>query len=329
VLKKGLRDSRIDARRSAVWLLSDMGKLEMLEEAMRDKEVEIRKTAATTFANKMYLPGLALVLQDEADEISSIARSVLYVKPEYAGPYLRAIFYLLRGLGDEQAKAFATAQLKRLSGLTTDEETKLYDWAQKTAGGIHPGALFEYFAGSENAGPVASKVLDKVDIGVVEMPQFSKAWYEFLDKPTVIPPGAKGPFRLLIRAKIYIPVDGNYRFYVKTHPQCRAKVYIETYQGREDEIVSPKNDSKFQYAKHGGAHRIDFSSPVALKQGLRELVIDYSGDNIEYVYKEWQKELENYAITRHVGIQLFWSSDTHLTELVSADHLFHMGEAEQ
>ena len=104
---------------------------------------------------------------------------------------------------------------------------------------------------------------------------------------------------------------------------------METNQDRKDEIISPKYDSKLQYAKHGGAHRIDFSTPVALKQGLRELLIDYSGDNIQHVFNEWQKELENYAVTRHVGIQLFWSSDTQPTEHVPADHLFHIEETNQ
>ena len=329
ILKQALHDSNVDARRGAVWLLSDMKELEILEGAMKDREVEMRKVAATTFASKMYLPGLALVLQDEADEVSSIAKSVLYVKPAFAGPYFRAIYYLAQGLGNRQTKAFAIDHLKRLSGLDTDEEAKLYDWAQKTMEGIRPGALFEYFAGSDSAKPVATKALDNVDIGVVEMPQFAKAWYEYLDKPTVIPPDAKGPFRLLVRAKLYIPADGNYRFYVKTHPQYRAKVYMETNQDRKDEIISPEYDSKLQYAKHGGAHRIDFSAPVALRRGLRELVIDYSGNNIEHVFDKWQKELENYAVTRHVGIQLFWSSDTHLTELVPSDHLFYMGEVKQ
>jgi hypothetical protein len=329
ILKKALHDSSIDARRSAVWLLSDMGELELLEGAMKDKEVEIRKAAANTFASKMYLPGLALAFQDAANGVSTISRSVLYAKPESAGTYLRAIYYLAQGLGNRQTKAFAIDHLKRLSGLDTDEEAKLYDWAQKTMEGICPGALFEYFAETDSAKPVATKVLDSIDVGVVEMPQFAKGWYEYLDKPTVIPPDAKGPFRLLVRAKLYIPADGNYRFYVKTPPQYRAKVYIEKDRAIKDEIVSPKYDSELQYAKHGGAHRIDFSATVLLQQGLKKLVIDYSGNNIQHEFNEWQKELEKYAVTRHVGIQLFWSSDTHLTELVSAEHLFHIEEKER
>jgi len=364
ILKKGLHDSNIDARRTAVLLLSDFGELEVLEQAMKDKEVEIRKAAATTFAKKMYLPGLALAFQDKADEVSTIARAVLHVKAESAGPYVRAVCCLAQGLENDLKSsdfsyAFAIAQLKRLSGLTVDEEggsrrlsgreeqptspgytrskqitegskgsvpphfPEWHNWVQKTTGGVRPGALFEYFEGSDKTRPITSKVLENVDIGIVEMPQFPKAWYEYLDKPTVIPPNANGPFRLLIKAKLYIPVDGNYRFYVKTHPLYRAKIYIETHQDRKKEIISPQNDKNLQYAKHGGEHRIDVSSPIALKKGLRELVIDYRGDNIRKIFNKWNKELEKYPVTRHVGIQLFWSSDHHPTELVPAANLFH------
>ena len=345
ILQKGLHNNNVDARRTAVCslrsvvykrrkpqkpLLSDLGELKMLEGAMKDRTVEIRKVAASTFAQEMYLPGLALALEDKADEVSTIAKAVLHVKAESAGPYVRAVCCLAQGLenapkSSDFGSAFAIAQLRRLSGLNLDEEGEWRAWVQQATRGVCPGALFEYFAGADKTNPIASKVLAKVDLGIVEMPQFPKAWYEYLDKPTVIPPDAKGPFRLRIKAKakLYIPVDGHYRFYVKTHPSYRTKVYIETYQDGTREIISPENDKEFQYAKHGGEHRLDFSRPIALKQGLRELVIDYRGDNIARAFNKWQKELENYPVTRHVGIQLFWSSDHHFTELVPAENLFH------
>jgi len=86
VLEKGLRDKNIDARHASVRILSDLGELAVLEEAMKsrfatksasavfsdslrssqDKEIEIRKAAARVFAEDVYSrPGSCSPRQSE------------------------------------------------------------------------------------------------------------------------------------------------------------------------------------------------------------------------------------------------------------------------
>ena len=326
VLEKGLRYENDDARRAAVRILSDMGELEALEWAMKDDEVEIRKAAATIFADKMYLPGLALALKDKAAEVASVARAVVQVKTGSVGPYLRAIHFLSNGLQDERTKAFSTEQLRRLSGLTLpDSEVEWRDWVLQATGGVYPGALVEYFNEPAQTTPVTTKVFETVDIGLRFQANFPKVWYDYWDKPEIFPADAKGPFRLRITANLYIPADGNYRFYVKTVIPNRAKVSIETPGGKEKEIISPRNDEMLQYVMQAGmpTHRIDFSEPIPLRKGLVKLAVIYTGDEVRNIRKGGYDHIVAISGIQKVGIQLFWSSDEHLTELVPAANLFH------
>lgn len=327
VLKKGLHDGDVDARRAAVRILSDMGELAAMEAAMKDEEVEIRKAAATTFADKMYLPGLILALKDKASEVSSVAEAVLHVKAESVGPYVRAVRCLADGLKDERTRAFAAEQLRRLSGLTLkDTEAEWRDWVQRATGGQRPGALFEYFKGAGRNKPITAEVLETVDIGMKLQANFPKVWYDYWDKPGIFPPDAEGPFLLRITARLYVPADGSYRLYAKTLVESRARVFI-----KKREIISPRNDAKLQYVMQAGmpTHRIDLSSPMALKQGLVELVILYSGKEVRNIREGRYDHIVAMSGVQRAGIQLFWSSDNHSTELVPADHLFHMGAAKR
>jgi hypothetical protein len=325
ILDRGLRDESVDARQVAVHLLLDMGALEALEQAMQDNDVEIRKAAAAAFADRMYLPGLALALEDKDSTVSAIAREVLEVKPESVGPYLRTIHFLAEGLRNGQTRTFAVEQLQRVSGLMLKEgEEALDEWVQQTMQGMRPGALVECFNETSQMQPVTAKVFQTVDIGMKFQANFPKVWYndEYWHKPEIFPEDAKGPFRLQITAKLYIPADGNYRFYVKTDAPNRAVVTIGTPEGQEREIISPQNDEKLQYVLQVGmqTHRIDFSEAMPLKKGLVKLGIIYSGKEARKIHDEHMVRISG---VQKAGIQLYWSSDHHLTEFIPAANLFH------
>jgi hypothetical protein len=330
VLKKGLRDENMDVRRASVRVLSDLDELVVLEDAMQDEEVEIRKAAAVTFADKMYLPGLALALQDEASEVTSVARAALQVGADATGAYLRAVHFLADGLQHESTSAFAAEQLRQLSGLELgDTQAEWQDWVQRTTGGNHPGAIFEYLKIPSQKKPSTKKVLDTIDVGMKLQINFPRVFYDYWDKPEVFPADATGPFLLRIKGRLYVPHDGNYRFYAKTVVESRATVSIRDADGSWEEIISPGNDSKLQYVMQPAmpTHRIDFSTPIALKKGLADLEIIYSGDEVRNV-RQGDDHIVRTSGVQMDGIKFFWSSGKHLTELVPADHLFHKGEAE-
>jgi hypothetical protein len=329
ILEKGLRDEDMDARRASVRILSDLGEFAALKAAMQDKEIEIRKAAAATFADKMYLPGLALALQDEASEVTSVAKAVLQVKADDVGPYLRAVHFLADGLQREPTSAFAADQLRQLSGLELgDTEAEWQDWVQRTTGGNHAGIVFEYLKIPSQKKPITTKVLDTIDVGMKLQINFPRVFYDYWDKPEVFPADATGPFLLRIKGRLYVPHDGNYRFYARTVVESRATVSIRDTDGSWEEIISPDNDSKLQYVMQPAmpTHRIDFSTPIALKKGLADLEIIYSGDEVRNV-RQGDDHIVRTSGVQMDGIKLFWSSDRHLTELVPADHLFHKGEA--
>ena len=110
---------------------------------------------------------------------------------------------------------------------------------------------------------------------------FPKVFYDYWDKPEIFPADARGPFRLRITAKLYIPADGEYCLYAKTEAPNRAKVFIET--------------------------------PA-------RLTILYDGSEVGKLHN---KHMVRISGLQKAGIQLFWSCDRHLTELVPAANLFH------
>jgi hypothetical protein len=325
VLKKALNDENVDARWAAVRILSDMGELAALQQAMQDAEAKIRKTAARAFADKMYLPGLALAVKDRDSEVSAVAQVVLKVKSESVGQYLRAVNFLADGLQNKQTRAFAAEQLRRISGLELkDSEPEWSHWVDETTRGIDRNALVEYFRGPTQTEPVAQKPFETVDIGMKFQANFPRVWYgnDYWDKPQIFPEDAEGPFRLQITTKLYVPADGNYRFYVKTDVPNRAIVTIGTPQGGKKEIISPGSDEKLQYVLQAGmgTHRIDFSESIPLRKGLVKLVVVYSGEEVRKIHNEHMVRISG---VQKAGIQLFWSSDRHLMELVPAENLFH------
>jgi len=223
---------------------------------------------------------------------------------------------LRKGLNDENADArFAAERILSDMG----EETEL---EREDLGGLQSGVLVEYSSAPDQTEPVTSEVFETVDFGMKFQANFPKVWYDYWDKPEIFPEDAKGPFRLKITAKIYIPADGDYRFYAKTDAPNRATVFIETPQGEQMEIISQRNDDELQYVAQVGmaTHRIDFSRHIPLKKGVVKLLIGYSGDEVRKIHNEHMVRISG---TQKAGIQLLWSSDKHLMELVPAANLSH------
>jgi len=209
-----------------------------------------------------------------------------------------------------------------------DLETKRQDRVQPTKGALRAGVLCEYFKAPSQDKPISAKVLDTVDIGMKLQINFPRVFYDYWDKPEVFPADATGPFYLKIRGRLLVPHDGNYRFYAKTVVESRATVLISDARGSRREIISPRNDDNLQYVMQPAmpTHRIDFSMPVALKEGLADLEIVYSGDEVRNI-RQGDDHIVRTSGMQKDGIKLFWSSDKHLTELVPAEHLFHSAEA--
>ena len=132
----------------------------------------------------------------------------------------------------------------------------------------------------------------------------------------MFPANAKGPFRLRMTAKLDVPADGDYRFYAKIDEANRVKVYLA-----RREIISPANRARHLSVAQPGmkTHRIDFSRPVSLKKGLTDLTVIYEGDEVRKIHNTHMVRISG---LHHAGIQLFWSSDCHLTERVPATALF-------
>jgi len=223
---------------------------------------------------------------------------------------------LRKGLNDENTDARLSAA-RILSDMGEGAKAE-----RENPEGLQPGVLIEYFNAPDQTEPVTSKVFETVDIGMKFQANFPKVWYDYWDKPEIFPEDAKGPFQLKITAKINIPADGSYRFYAKTDAPNRTTVSIETAQGQQMEIISPRNDDKLQYIAQVGmaTHRIDFSNHIPLKKGTVELLIDYSGDEVRKIHNEHMVRISG---IQKAGIQLLWSSDRHLMELVPARNLFH------
>ncbi len=70
-------------------------------------------------------------------------------------------------------------------------------------------------------------------------------------------------------------------------------------------------------------HRIDFSRPIPMKKGMTKLAVVYAGDEVRNIRKGGYDHIAAISGIQKVGIQLFWSSDRHLRELVPARNLFH------
>ena len=214
----------------------------------------------------------------------------------------------------EEIKAFATEKLRRLPD----------NQVQEVDDGSKAGSLVEYFRKSDPKMPVAAKVFDTVDIGLKFQANFPKLWYssDYWPKQEIFPEDAQGPFILKVTTKLYIPADGDYRFYVKGEVTNRVMLAINTLQDDEKEIISPDSDEELRYVIQAGmgTHRIDFSDLVPLKKGLVELAIVYNGEEVRKIHNE---HMANISGVQKAGIQLFWSSDRHLMELIPADNLFH------
>jgi len=344
VLKMGLQSKESDARFAAVHNLAELGEMEALLPAVKDTEPEIRRKIAEAFADNMYAPGLVALLNAQDEQIRKIAKSVLQPAPGEKGPFTRAICVLRDALDSElplrpasnhtglplqqphegastprdDTKTFAASQLVSLGAEPGKETpTELKAWAEQATGGLTPGIHAQYFK-EPGQPPVAEKVLGTINLGFRGNERFLALLRPHWDKEDIFPASVRGEFLLKFKGKIYLPRDGQYRFYVKTEGNNRATVRLLGPSGELDTIISPKNDRKFMYADQcdwsgGSISRIDFSAQLELKKGLMDFEIDYKGSQVRNKYGK-------------AGIRLYWSSDDHVMELVPASVLFHLSE---
>lgn len=149
-----------------------------------------------------------------------------------------------------------------------------------------------------------------------------KVWYKYWKKPEPFPEDASGPFHLRITSYLYIPEDGNYRFYAKTDAPNRAIAVIGPLDGKTNQIISPQNEDNLQYVMQTGmaTHRIDYSDHIPIKKGLIKLQINYSGDEAWKIHNE---NIVRISGVHRAGIQLFWSSDSRIMELIPSTNLFY------
>jgi len=341
VLKMGLQSKESDARFTAMLNLAELRETGELLPAAEDEELEIRREVAKIFADRVYVPGLAVLLSDQDEQIRNLAKSVLQPASSERGPFIRAVCALREALDSElslrdvrgfnprtsgltprtnaslqdDTKTFAASQLALLRAeLGKDDPAELKTWAEQATGGLMPGVYVQYFK-EPGQPPVVEKVIRTINLGFRGNERFLKLLRPHWDKEHIFPANAKGQFLLKFKGKIYLPKDGRYRFYVKTEGNNRATVRLTGTSEEPHTIISPKNDREFMYADqcdwNGGViSRVDISAQLELKKGLMDLEIDYKGNQVR---------------TKHgkAGIRLYWSSDEHVMELVPASVLFH------
>jgi len=187
------------------------------------------------------------------------------------------------------------------------------------AAGLRQGIRACYYSAPAQQRPVAEKILRQVDLGFRGNDRFLPLLVPHWHKEEIFPPDARGQFLLKLAGKLSIPRDDRYRFYAKTDGGTRITLRLRP-EGAEPLpiIASPQNDKELLYADQanwggGTICRIDFSKPVELKKGLVDLDIDYRGGQVHNPYGK-------------AGLRLYWSSDSHVMEIVPPAAFFCLGD---
>lgn len=180
--------------------------------------------------------------------------------------------------------------------------------------GIAPGIRASYYSDPDQTAPLARKALPAADIGFRGDERFPPKLKPYWEKPDIFPANASGQFLVRFEARLQIPEDGSYRFYLKTDGANRATMRLTTPTGQST-LISPRNDKQLLYSMQVGfpngiLSRIDFSQPIELKRGIVDLDIEYKGPE---------------AKGKHgtPGLRLYWSSDNRVMELVPPSAFFH------
>lgn len=313
VLRTGLQLEESDARFAAVLNLAELGEMEALLPAARDPDLQIRREVAGSFVELMYIPGLAVLLRDQDEQIREMAKSALQPVPSERGPFIRTVCALRDAIDSDDTKAFAASQLMLL-GAGSDRPADLKAWTEQAADGLRPGILAQYFS-EPGQPPVTEDTLRTVDVGFRGNERFPDLLRPYWNKEDIFPVDVEGQFLLRFKGMIYLPGDGRYRFYVKAEGNNRATVRLIVPSREPVTIISPKNDRELLYADQcnwngGSMSRVDFSTQLDLKKGMIGLEIDYKGGQVR-------------SEQGTAGIRLYWSSDDHVMELVPASALFH------
>jgi len=222
----------------------------------------------------------------------------------------------------EVARAFANnvylAGLQAMSGDPDEDVRKiLASVPRPLAEGLKPGIRVQYL-NRPGADPVTEKVIRTVNSGFRGNDRFQALLRQHWVTEEVFPANAGGQFMLKLTGKIYVPREGQYRFYVKTESGNRATIRLSGDSGRLSTIISPKNDAELMYADQcswGGStvHRVDFSRPLGLSKGMKDIEIEYRGGQANTKFGK-------------VGLRLYWSSDQYVMEIVPAWAFYHEAE---
>ena len=173
-MEKGAQSEESDARFAAVLNLAEVGGMEESLPAAKDSDTTIRREVAEVFADKMYVPGLAALLNDQDEQIRQIAKSALQPASGEKGDFIRAVCVLRDALDSNEIKALAASQLILLGAEPSKKEsTELKAWAEQATGGLAPGVHVQYFK-EPGQPPVAEKVLHIVDLGFFAVSQRQK-----------------------------------------------------------------------------------------------------------------------------------------------------------
>ena len=313
VLRTGLQLEDSDARFAAVLNLAELGEMGALLPAAKDPDPQIRREVVVSFVERMYIPGLAVLLRDQDEQIREMARSALQPPPDEKGHFIRTVCALRDALDADDTRDFAASQLMLL-GAGSEESADLKAWAEKAADGLRPGIRAQYFS-EPGKPPVAEDTLRTVDVGFRGNERFPDLLRPYWNKEAIFPVDVEGQFLLRFKGMIYLPGDGRYRFYVKIEGNNRATVRLILPSKEPVTIISPKNDRELMYADQcnwggGSMSRVDFSKQLDLKKGMIGLEIEYKGGQVR-------------SEQGTAGIRLYWSSDNQVMELVPASALFH------
>lgn len=222
----------------------------------------------------------------------------------------------------EVARAFADdAHIAGLQAMSGDPDEGVREIVASVprppTDGLKPGIRVQYF-NEPGAAPVSEKVVRTVDSGFRGNDRFQALLRPYWVTEEVFPANTGGQFLLRFTGKLHIPTDGQYRLYIKTESGNRATVRVSDGTGKLATIISPQNDAELLYADQcdwggGTVHRIDFSGPLNLGRGLKDIEIEYKGGQATTKFGK-------------VGIRLYWSSDQHVLEIVPAWALYHEAE---
>jgi len=309
--KKGCQNTDERARFASVVILGNLGEREAMLTALADQSPRVRLAAAKALAATRWADGWAACYRHEDAKVRKAVEPLL----ESAGKQMLSrtisITELLRGLESASARtrAFCQTAMQRITG---KKEMSVSAWRAwwKGLGNAKPGL--------RRTGPDGLTALDEtIDLGT---------WWQSGERSIMNRPNPLSkysfPARFQWRGHLVVTRAGNYQFYVRSRGEKRkafdkyrslyftspcAKLYLDG---------SPALSNPFGVIEDAKMHvRIDCSEPIKLKPGLHTILLEL--DVKSAGTGPWQSP----------SVRLYWSSEHFLRQLVPADYLLHMEEA--